>query len=337
MKLINYLIIFFSLIIILYFGKFLLLPLFLALFLYIIINSISKDFIKICKKIGIKINELISFFGILLVSFLFFYFILKILKINVSSALQNVTLYENNLKKVIFKLSDISLIQIFPFKNFLTEFNFVNLFSNLLNFLTSFAGNLSLIIVYLIFIAIEDKLFQKKIKKVFISKTNLKVFSKINNDIYNYFRIKTFTSLLTAILTFLILFLNHSDLSVAFGVIALPLNFIPYIGSIVAIIFPTIFAFIQSLDFTQPILIFILLVIVHILIGNFLETKLMGKALNISPIIILIFLSLMSQIWGIIGMFLSVPILVVLLIILNNFKETKKIALLLSETGKLKK
>ena len=63
----------------------------------------------------------------------------------------------------------------------------------------------------------------------------------------------------------------------------------------------------------------------------------MGKALNISPIIILIFLSLMSQIWGIIGMFLSVPILVVLLIILNNFKETKKIALLLSETGKLKK
>ena len=51
----------------------------------------------------------------------------------------------------------------------------------------------------------------------------------------------------------------------------------------------------------------------------------MGKALNISPIIILIFLSLMSQIWGIIGMFLSVPILVVLLIILNNFKETKKL------------
>ena len=61
----------------------------------------------------------------------------------------------------------------------------------------------------------------------------------------------------------------------------------------------------------------------------------MGKALNISPIIILIFLSLMSQIWGI-GMFLCSNI-IVLLIILNNFKETKKIALLLSETGELKK
>ena len=124
---------FFSLIIILYFGKFLLYT-FFSSFLYIIINSISKDFINICKKIGIKINELISFFGILLVSFLFFYFILKILKkINVSSALQNVTLYENNLKKIILNFRYF-INQIFPFKNYLTEFNFINLFSNFLNF-----------------------------------------------------------------------------------------------------------------------------------------------------------------------------------------------------------
>ena len=61
----------------------------------------------------------------------------------------------------------------------------------------------------------------------------------------------------------------------------------------------------------------------------------MGKALNISPIVILIFLSIMGKIWGISGMFLSVPILVVILIVLKNFKQTKNLAILLSEKGEL--
>ena len=83
-------------------------------------------------------------------------------------------------------------------------------------------------------------------------------------------------------------------------------------------------------------IIFTLLFLNHLLIGNFLENKLMGKALNISPIVLLIFLSIMGKLWGISGMFLSVPIIVVLIIILNNFKQTKNIAILLSEKGNLK-
>ncbi len=62
----------------------------------------------------------------------------------------------------------------------------------------------------------------------------------------------------------------------------------------------------------------------------------MGKALNISPIVLLIFLTLMGKIWGLSGMFLSVPILVTILIFLKNFEQTKKIAILLSEKGNIK-
>ena len=67
-----------------------------------------------------------------------------------------------------------------------------------------------------------------------------------------------------------------------------------------------------------------------------MENRLMGKALNISPIVLLIFLSVMGKLWGISGMFLSVPIIVILIIIFNNFKQTKNIAILLSEKGNLK-
>jgi predicted PurR-regulated permease PerM len=84
------------------------------------------------------------------------------------------------------------------------------------------------------------------------------------------------------------------------------------------------------------IIILALLFLNHLLIGNFLENKLMGKALNISPIVLLIFLSIMGKMWGISGMFLSVPIIVVLIIVLKNFKQTKSIAILLSEKGNLK-
>ena len=61
----------------------------------------------------------------------------------------------------------------------------------------------------------------------------------------------------------------------------------------------------------------------QILIGNFLETKMMGKTLNLSPIVMIIFLSIMGKVWGVAGMFLSVPILVFLLIIFSNLNSTK--------------
>ena len=60
----------------------------------------------------------------------------------------------------------------------------------------------------------------------------------------------------------------------------------------------------------------------------------MGKTLNISPLVMIIFLAFMGKIWGIAGMFLSVPLLVVILIVLRRIKSTQRIAILLSDKGK---
>ena len=128
----------------------------------------------------------------------------------------------------------------------------------------------------------------------------------------------------------------NSDLAIAFTILSFFLNFIPYVGSFISILLPVTFSIVEDYNFMNSIIIFCLLFISHIFIGNFLENRLMGKALNISPIVLLIFLSIMGKLWGISGMFLSVPIIVVLIIILNNFKQTKNIAILLSEKGNLK-
>ena len=332
MKTLNLAVISFSSIFILFYGKFFLLPLFLALFFYIILNSISKDLINFTKKYSLIINEVFSFFFIFLLSLIFAYFLFQLLKINIVSIIENSDQYQNNLNFFLKLISNNKILETFLSENLLQEINFIGFFSNLLNLIKSFTGNFTLVLVYLIFIIIEEKFFIIKLNLVLKNENKKKLFSKINNDIYNYFRIKTFTSLLTALFTFLILFFLDNELSVTFAIFAFFLNFIPYIGSLL-VLFTLYICYNPIHGVFYTILTLILLLISQIFIGNFLETKLMGKTLNISPIALIIFLSLMGKIWGLVGMFLSVPLLVILIIILNNFKDTKKIAIFLTEKG----
>ena len=332
MKILNTTIIFFSVIIVLYYAKFLLLPLFLSIFLYIIINSLSKDLVLFTKNKFFKINDISSFIIILIGICVFSYFSFRLLKINLTEVINNSDQYQNNLNDLIV-LFQSTFINFSVNENLFNKINVIGLFSNILNFVKSFAGNFSLVLIYLIFIVMEQKFFHIKVNLILKKSNTKKIISKINNDIYSYFRIKTLTSLLTGFSTFLILFIIGNDLSLTFAIFAFFLNFIPYIGSLLAVIFPTFFSAIQFMNLSEPLITFTTLILSQILIGNFLETKLMGKTLNISPLALLIFLSLMGKLWGIVGMFLSVPLLVILIIVLNNVKETKKIAIFLSEKG----
>ncbi len=76
--------------------------------------------------------------------------------------------------------------------------------------------------------------------------------------------------------------------------------------------------------------------ILQIGIGNILEPRLMGSSFNLSPIVILLNLGLWGYIWGIPGMFLCVPFLIILTIILSHFPQTRYISVILSSDGKLR-
>ena len=224
MKVLNFAVISFSSIFILYYGKFFLLPLFLALFFYIILNSISKNLIDFTKKYLLVINEAFSFFFIFLLSLTFAYFLFQLLKINVVSIIENSNQYQKNLNFFLELISRNTILEAFLSENLLKDINLIGIFSNLLNLIKSFTGNLTLVLVYLIFIVIEEKFFIVKLNLVLKNENKKKLFSKINNDIYNYFRIKTFTSLLTALFTFMILFFLYNELSITFAIFAFFLN-----------------------------------------------------------------------------------------------------------------
>ena len=317
----------------LYFGKFLLVPLLFSLFIFIILKSSSK---KLSSNKFFKINYELSFLLISIFFILLIYFIGILLESNLKKVINNSQLYQNNFV-IVFDSIKNSKIASLPVSidNFISNLNFTSIFSKILNSLTGIAGNVSLIFLYLIFIVLEEKLFKSKILKFPSNKSSMTIINKINNEIFSYFQLKTLTSLLTGILTFMTLSFFNNDLSIFFGLLSFLLNFIPFLGSIFSVILPFVFSLIQFLDLVQATFIIVILIFIQILVGNFIEPKLMGKSLNLSPIVMLITLSLMAKLWGISGMFLSIPLLVVLLIIFSNFKSTHKIAIFLSEKGEI--
>jgi predicted PurR-regulated permease PerM len=88
-------------------------------------------------------------------------------------------------------------------------------------------------------------------------------------------------------------------------------------------------------DFNEFLIIIISLTSIAVFIGNFLEPRLMGNTLNISPLVAVLSLAVWGALWGITGMLLSVPITVALIIIFSQFPNTRAIAILLSEKGRV--
>ena len=326
------------LVILLFYGKFILLPFFLSLFIFIIIKSLTNKIEKKLKEsFKIKVKKKVSSIIIFLFSVLFFYFLWKLLKFNTTQVFENSNTYQNNLKNFLSYVYKIPIQEIIiPIEDLIKSINFGEIFSGILNSVTELTSFFSLIFLYLVLFAVEEKNFVGKIKLISQKKNTLKIFKKINTDIFNYFQIKSITSFITGIFTFIILFFLGNDLSIFFGILSFFFNFIPVFGSILSIVLPTVFAVIQFLNIFEPLITILLLFIIQIFVGNVIDPRLLGKSLNLSPLIMLIVLSIMGKLWGIIGMFLSVPFLVVILIVSSNLKNGKKVALLISEKGILK-
>ena len=83
-------------------------------------------------------------------------------------------------------------------------------------------------------------------------------------------------------------------------------------------------------DYGAAVAIFIILNGIQIIVGNYLEPKMVGRSLNLSPLVVILSLAFWGALWGIAGAFLCVPITVAVMIILSQFPGTRTIAILLS-------
>lgn len=150
---------------------------------------------------------------------------------------------------------------------------------------------------------------------------------EVESRIKRYVLTMIFTSGATGILVGLVLTILGVEFGWMFGFLAFLLNFIPNIGSIIAIILPLPVALIDpELGMISKILVLVIPGIIQFTIGNLLQPKMMGESLDLHPVVVLLSLIFFGTIWGIIGMFLAVPITAVVKILLQRFGYTRTIA-----------
>ncbi|MBW1851791.1 MAG: AI-2E family transporter [Deltaproteobacteria bacterium] len=146
----------------------------------------------------------------------------------------------------------------------------------------------------------------------------VRTYRKIEGDIRIYLVTKTLMSLGTAVCSAIALYFFGANYIFISALILFMLNFVPVVGSLVAVGIVVVL-YILSFDAGLTVLwLFLVLMIIQIIFGNVLEPKIAGSRLNMSPILILISLSLWSWIWGIIGMLISVPLTLVILIVFRH-------------------
>jgi predicted PurR-regulated permease PerM len=329
-----------ALVYILYICQSYLIPMVLAFLIWDVIRGLRDFFsrIKFVKdKFPIWLLNTISFGAIFLV--------LSILSNLIINGINQLTLdlpqYEANVTHInALILEKYNFDALEKIGNYTGNFEFTSLIQPIFNGLSAVLADGFMITLYCIFILLEESIFRKKIRLIF---KNEKDFIRMNgmlNEIdtlfTEYLSLKTMVSLLTGFLSYIVLLVLGVHSPILWAILIFLLNYIPSIGSLIATTFPAIFAMLQFGDLSSGIWVLVSVGTIQLVVGNFIEPKIMGNSLNISPLVVLVALIVWGAIWGIVGMLLSVPITVMMIIIMAQFENTKSLAILLSATGELK-
>lgn len=208
------------------------------------------------------------------------------------------------------------------------------LFRQLLVSLTSLFSNTFMVVLTLVFILLEGSGFSQKILALSDhGEEKLKRVERITLSIRHYVSIKTWLSLLTGLLITTWLIVIGMPYALMWGVLAFFFNFIPNIGSILAAIPAILIAILEGEDGSWSLALntTICFLVVNIMIGNVIEPRVMGQGLGLSTLVVFVSLVFWGWIFGPLGMLLSVPLTMIFKIVLSGTKETRWLAILLSD------
>lgn len=148
-----------------------------------------------------------------------------------------------------------------------------------------------------------------------------------------YMIVRSFASVLTGVAVWAFATYMGLDLALEWGVIAFVLNYIPFIGPLIATVFPTVVGLLQFGSWQSVVTIFAVLQVIQFLIGSYLEPRWAGRHLSVSPFMVLAAVFLGAFLWGIPGAFIGVPTLIAALTLCEQFEGSRWVADLLSGRG----
>ncbi len=197
----------------------------------------------------------------------------------------------------------------------------------------SFLGNAVWVVLFMIFMLAEQDEFSKRIVRAFGKNASIPIIEtlgRINKSVQDYLGLKTMISFGTGILVSMTLFLFGVPFAVLWGVLAFVLNFIPNIGSMISVVPPVLITLFQFGSISKTFAVFAVLIALQTVVGNFVEPKMMGKGLNLSPLTVLLSLLFWGWMWGIPGMLLSVPLTAAIKIAFEQVEATRPFAMIMA-------
>jgi len=312
-------------------GQTFLIPLVLAVMIWSLLNALSDHVLKI--RLGsISLPRWAATLLSIITLGLFLLGIYQVLASQADSMASAAPVYQENFSRLLTELMAWAGIEQLPSTD--SIINIGSILSLIGGSVGSIFTTIVLVVIYTGFLFAEQKVIPSKLAALHSNpqkaeKTHL-VFAEIATQVQRYVWMKTLVSLLTGILSYAVLKLVGVDFAAVWALLIFLLNYIPNIGSIVGVIFPALLTLVQFDTLTPFLLITVGLGSVQFIIGNVVEPAFMGKSLNLSSFVIVLSLTFWGLVWGIPGMFLSVPIMVVIAIICARFSGLRGIAVILS-------
>jgi predicted PurR-regulated permease PerM len=206
--------------------------------------------------------------------------------------------------------------------------------SGLVNVAANFLAEALVVVFYLVFLLLEVPRFPARIRSAFPAEKAdhmLTIIGSINRAMSSYLRAKVLSSLVTALPVLAILWAFGVSFPGMWGVLAFVGNFIPYVGSLIALVFPVLLAVLELEPPWRPLAVLGLLLLVQFVTNNIIEPRLTARAVDLSPLVVLVALAFCGLCWGAVGMVLAVPLTVMVKIVLENGALTRPLARLMAE------
>ncbi len=322
---------------ILFYTKNILIPFVLAVILWFLVKKV-KNLISRIPFIGHRFpnwfQNILSFgiiFGILSL-------FVRMLIINIQQFNEVLPFYQANITNINASIKEMFNFDILNWlKDFTGNYDFSTIISAIINSITTIFSDAFMVLLYLLFILLEEAVFQDKLRLFYNDEGSYlrskKIITEVSDSIDNYISLKTVVSLMTGILSYIALHIIGVDFAIFWAFLIFLLNYIPTIGSLIATLFPAVIALLQFGELLPGLWVLLAVGAIQIIIGNIVEPKVMGNSLNVSALVVILALTFWGTLWGILGMVLSVPITVIMIIIMSKFETTRGIAILLSEKG----
>ncbi|MBO6782565.1 MAG: AI-2E family transporter [Alphaproteobacteria bacterium] len=318
-------------------GRDLLIPITIAIVIWYLLNALA-DFFDRIPRIGERLPHWLTLVGAVIIVLILVALVAELISDNLSQVAAAAPAYQANFEKLVESASRMAGFEEPPdITRIVEEINVRALIAGLAATVAAFAGSFGIVLVYVLFLLIEQGSFSKKLNALFPDPQKRSDVSdllhRMQDQIKSYVAIKTLASIMTGLISYAILAVVGVDFAAFWGFVIFLLNYIPTIGSLLGILLPTLLAVVQ---FASPAPVLAVLVgggLTQFVIGNIVEPKLMGNSLNISPLVVLISLAVWGSIWGLAGMFLSVPLTMIAMIVFSYFRTTRPIAIILSGDG----